>query len=304
MTVFDAIILGIVEGVTEYLPVSSTGHLILAASMLGLGKETGGANMASIKESLDQFEIIIQGGAILAVAGLYWKRLRTMAQGCVGVALPSRATTESRIGFGLLVKLVIAFMPAAIIGLAFRKTIKAYLFFPGPVVAALLVGGVAMVLLKSWNQKKIEQHYEPGDALARLTLKGALIIGMMQVLAMMPGTSRSLVTLLGGMLVGLPPVAAAEFAFLLGLPTLGAASLKESWDVFHGESTTFQQFVANLGGPLPIIVGLVTATISAAISVKWLVKWLGNHTLALFGWWRIVVAGSFCWAIYLGWIAR
>ncbi len=103
MTVFDAIILGIVEGVTEYLPVSSTGHLILAASMLGLGKETGGANMASIKESLDQFEIIIQGGAILAVAGLYWKRLRTMAQGCVGVAIPSRATTESRIGFGLLV---------------------------------------------------------------------------------------------------------------------------------------------------------------------------------------------------------
>ena len=93
MTVFDAIILGIVEGVTEYLPVSSTGHLILAASMLGLGKETGGANIASIKESLDGFEIIIQGGAILAVAGLYWKRLRTMAQGCVGVALPSRATT-------------------------------------------------------------------------------------------------------------------------------------------------------------------------------------------------------------------
>jgi len=304
MTVFDAIILGIVEGVTEYLPVSSTGHLILAASVLGLGKTDGGSNLAAIKESLDQFEIIIQGGAILAVAGLYWKRLRTMAQGCVGVALPSRATTESRIGFGLLVKIVIAFIPAAVIGLAFRKTIKTHLFFPGPVVAALLIGGVLMVLLKGWNQKKIEQHYEPGDALARLTLKGALIIGMMQVLAMMPGTSRSLVTLLGGMLVGLPPVAAAEFAFLLGLPTLGAASLYESLSVIKGGSESIHQFIAALGGPLPIIVGLVTATISAAISVKWLVKWLGNHTLALFGWWRIVVAGSFCWAIYLGWIAR
>ena len=304
MTVFDAIILGIVEGVTEYLPVSSTGHLILAASVLGLGNDAGGANMASIKESLNQFEIIIQGGAILAVAGLYWKRLRTMAQGCVGTALPQLATRESRIGFGLLVKLVIAFIPAAVVGLAFRKTIKAHLFFPGPVVAALLVGGVAMVLLKGWNQKKIEQYHEPGDALARLTLKGALLIGLMQVLALMPGTSRSLVTLLGGMLVGLPPVAAAEFAFLPGLPTLGAASLKESWDVFHGDSTTFQQFVANLGGPLPIIVGLVTATISAAISVKWLVKWLGNHTLSIFGWWRIVVAGSFAWAVYAGWIAR
>ncbi len=304
MTLFDAIILGIVEGVTEYLPVSSTGHLILAASMLGLGKTDGGSNLAAIKESLDQFEIIIQGGAILAVAGLYWKRLRTMAQGCVGVALPSRATTESRIGFGLLVKIVIAFIPAAVIGLAFRKTIKEHLFFPGPVVAALLVGGVAMVLLKSWNQKKIEQHYEPGDALARLTLKGALIIGMMQVLAMMPGTSRSLVTLLGGMLVGLPPVAAAEFAFLLGLPTLGAASLYESLSVIKGGSESIHQFITALGGPLPIIVGLVTATISAAISVKWLVKWLGNHTLALFGWWRIVVAGSFAWAVYAGWIAR
>ncbi len=304
MTLFDAIILGIVEGVTEYLPVSSTGHLILAASMLGLGKTDGGPNLAAIKESLDQFEIIIQCGAILAVAGLYWKRLRTMAQGCVGVALPSRATTESRIGFGLLVKIVIAFIPAAVIGLAFRNTIKEHLFFPGPVVAALLVGGVAMVLLKSWNQKKIEQHYEPGDALARLTLKGALIIGMMQVLAMMPGTSRSLVTLLGGMLVGLPPVAAAEFAFLLGLPTLGAASLYESLSVIKGGSESIHQFITALGGPLPIIVGLVTATISAAISVKWLVKWLGNHTLALFGWWRIVVAGSFAWAVYAGWIAR
>ena len=227
-----------------------------------------------------------------------------MAQGCVSTALPKLATRESKIGFGLLVKLVIAFMPAAVIGLAFRKTIKAHLFFPGPVVAALLVGGVAMVLLKGWNQKKIEQHYEPGDALARLTLKGALIIGMMQVLAMMPGTSRSLVTLLGGMLVGLPPVAAAEFAFLLGLPTLGAASLYESLSVIKGGSESIHQFIAALGGPLPIIVGLVTATISAAISIKWLVKWLGNHTLALFGWWRIVVAGSFCWAIYLGWIAR
>ena len=161
-----------------------------------------------------------------------------------------------------------------------------------------------MVLLKSWNQKKIEQHYEPGDALARLTLKGALIIGMMQILAMMPGTSRSLVTLLGGMLVGLPPVAAAEFAFLLGLPTLGAASLYESLSVIKGGSESIHQFITALGGPLPIIVGLVTATISAAISVKWLVKWLGNHTLALFGWWRIVVAGSFAWAVYAGWIAR
>lgn len=304
MTIFDAIILGIVEGVTEYLPVSSTGHLILAGSMLGLGKDEHGADMASIKESLDQFEIIIQGGAILAVAGLYWKRLRTMGQGCVGVARPRLATEESQVGFALLLKLVIAFMPAAVIGLIFRKTIKAHFFFPGPVVVALLVGGLAMVLLKSWNQKKIQQDYEPGDALARLTIKGALIIGMMQVLALMPGTSRSLVTLLGGMLVGLPPVAAAEFAFLLGLPTLGAASLYESLSVIKGGSESIQQFIAALGGPLPILVGLVTATVSAAISVKWLVKWLGSHTLAVFGWWRIVVAGSFAWAVYAGWIAR
>jgi undecaprenyl-diphosphatase len=304
MTIFDAFVLGLVEGITEYLPVSSTGHLILAASLLGLGHDHDGANMASIKQSLDQFEIIIQGGAILAVAGLYRKDLRRMFQGCVGFVRPQLATASSRSGFQLLLKLVTAFMPAAVIGLLCQKWIKAHLFFPVPVITALLLGGVLMLALKRWHQAKLAMHYAKGDPLSRLTFQGAAFIGLMQSLALVPGTSRSLVTMLGGMLVGLSPVGAAEFAFLLGLPTLGAASAYESLTVIKGGVPAIQQFAADLGGVWPILVGLVTATASAALSVRWLVHWLTRHTLVVFGWWRIVVAGCFALAIAAGWIAR
>ncbi|MCE9618745.1 MAG: undecaprenyl-diphosphate phosphatase [Planctomycetes bacterium] len=303
MTIFDAFILGIVEGFTEYLPVSSTGHLILAASLLGLGTGDGTKDMATIKAALDQFEIIIQGGAILAVAGIYWKRLKTMAHGCVGFVHPERATKESHAGFQLLLKLILAFIPAAVVGLTLQKTIKAHFFYPVPVIIALLIGGVLMVSLKGWHKKKLEKH-KRGDTISHLSFRGAAFIGLMQTLALMPGTSRSLVTLLGGMLMGLSPVAAAEFAFLLGLPTLSAAAVYETFSLFKDGTVGVTQFIGALGGPLPVLVGLATATLSAAISVKWLVKWLTHHTLAVFGWWRIAVAGCFTVAILAGWIAR
>jgi len=312
MNVLQAIVLGVVEGVTEYLPVSSTGHLILAAAAMGLGLQDGGTpNAKEINEAINRFEVIIQGGAILAVAFLYWPRVQSMLRGVGGVVVPSLRGESSRRGLNLFILLIVAFMPAAVIGLLAHKSIKAQLFSPLPVIGALLVGGVVMILLAPWHRRQLKRGSLGGgraggpshaDALLALSWRGALFIGCMQVLAMWPGTSRSMVTLLGGMFIGLPPVAAAEFAFLLGLPTLGAASMKDLVDGVRESGAS--KFMADLGGPLPVLAGFLTAMISAAISVKWLVTYLGRHTLELFGWWRIVVAGVFAWAIYLGWIAR
>lgn len=308
MNIWEAIVLGVVEGVTEYLPVSSTGHLILAAAAMGLGSPDGVASAAQLKESIDRFTIIIQGGAILAVSLLYWPRLQLMLRGVAGLALPAMRGDPSRRGRHLIVLLIAGFLPAAVTGVAAGKTIKAHLFGPLPVIAALLVGGITMVLLTPWHRKKLRSPGMPQggpshvDPLLALSWRGALLIGLAQCLALWPGTSRSMVTMITGMAIGLPPVAAAEFAFLLGLPTLGGASAKELSDALRESGWT--GFVTSLGGTGPVLAGLAAATVSAAISVKWLVHYLGRHTLELFGWWRVAVAGAFAWAIAMGWIAR
>ena len=304
MNIVQAIVLGVVEGITEYLPVSSTGHLILTAAAMGLGTEDGRAGSAmQVKEAIDRFTVIIQGGAILAVALLYWPRVRQMLRGLASLGSPGMRDQQARTGLHLLSLLVAGFLPAAVVGGLANKWIKSHLFAPIPVIGALIVGGLLMILLSTWHRRRL-QHGAPShaDALLGLTWKGALLIGLAQVLAMWPGTSRSMVTLLAGMGVGLSPVAAAEFAFLLGLPTLGAASAK---DLLEGvRESGLGGFMAALGGPAPVMVGFAVATLTAAASVKWLVHWLGRHTLELFGWWRIVVAGAFAWAIAMGWIAR
>ena len=297
MNITQAIVLGVVEGVTEYLPVSSTGHLILAAAALGLGD--GAATAAQLKEATDRFTIIIQGGAILAVAMLYWPRVRMMLR-------------MDRAGRHLLTLLVAGFLPAAVTGVLAGKAIKAHLFGPLPVIGALMVGGLAMVLLAPWHRRKLRKAAGGGDTLRggpshvdpllALSWRAALLIGLAQCLALWPGTSRSMVTMLAGMAIGLPPVAAAEFAFLLGLPTLGGASAKELLEAIR--ESGWHGFVDSLGGTGPVLAGLAAATVTAAISVKWLVHFLGRHTLELFGWWRIAVAGAFAWAIAMGWIAR
>jgi undecaprenyl-diphosphatase len=308
MNAWEAIVLGVVEGVTEYLPVSSTGHLILAAAAMGLGAPNGAATAAQLKESIDRFTIIIQGGAILAVALLYWPRVRQMLAGVGGIAVPALRGDQARRGRHLLVLLMTAFLPAALTGVLAGKTIKAHLFGPLPVIGALLVGGVAMLLLAPWHRRRLRGPSMPQggpshvDPLLALSWRGALLIGLAQCLALWPGTSRSMVTMIAGMAIGLPPVAAAEFAFLLGLPTLGGASLKELRDAL--QASGWEGFVASLGGTGPVLAGLTAATLSAAISVKWLVHFLGRNTLELFGWWRIAVAGAFAWAIAMGWIAR
>jgi undecaprenyl-diphosphatase len=308
MNLWQAVVLGVVEGVTEYLPVSSTGHLILAAAAMGLGTADGASTAAQLKEAIDRFTIIIQGGAILAVAMLYWPRVSLMLRGVGGLAMPSLAGEQARRGRHLLMLLATAFLPAAITGVAASKWIKAHLFGPLPVVGALLVGGIAMALLAPWHRRKLRGPALPQggpshvDALLALSWRGALFVGLAQCLAMWPGTSRSMVTMIAGMAIGLPPVAAAEFAFLLGLPTLGGASVKELLDAVR--ESGWDGFVTSLGGTGPVLAGFAAATASAAISVKWLVHFLGRNTLELFGWWRVVVAGAFGWAIALGWIAR
>ncbi|MEC8734955.1 MAG: undecaprenyl-diphosphate phosphatase, partial [Planctomycetota bacterium] len=268
--------LGIVEGVTEYLPVSSTGHLIITAWLLGLSEEW------RTKVAVDAFTIIIQGGAILAVLGLY----------------------RARVGLGLFRNLMVALLPAVVLGVLFEEAIEHYLFHPRPVILALFVGGVLLLVIGPWQRRIFKEQApgtEPGseaDAgtggarptgrryieIEQLRWWQALVIGLLQCVAMWPGTSRSMMTIVGGMFLGLRPRQAAEFSFLLGLPTLGGAcgyTLLKIW--LDGEST----FLQDLGGWVPLVVGLVVATCSAALAIHWLVAWLTNHGLSIFGWWRI-----------------
>jgi undecaprenyl-diphosphatase len=262
----DAAILGLVEGLTEYLPVSSTGHLILAGRALGL---TG--------DAVKDFDVVIQLGAVCAVLGLYRARVAQMARGLVGRDAQGRR---------LLLSLVVAFVPAAVTGFLFEKPLKERLFFPLPVAAALAVGGVVMIILDRTLRRRRERE---GHAIEGLTLRGALIIGLCQCLALWPGTSRSLVTILGGLAVGLTPVAAAEFSFLLALPTLGAATLYDL--AKHGS-----QLAAGVG-PLALVIGMVVAAVSAAFAVKGFVAWLVRHGLVPFGVYRIALAVAVFWIL-------
>ncbi len=267
MTLLDAAILGLVEGITEYLPVSSTGHLILTSALLGLDGS-----------GIDAFNIVIQGGAILAVLGLYRARVLGMAQGLIG---------RNPEGLRLLVRLLIAFAPAAILGPIVDDTIEATLFQPLPVLAALAIGGFIMLRLG-------KGHANPSDTdPANLPLRAALLIGLAQCIAMWPGTSRSMVTLAAGVALGLRPARAAEFSFLLGLPTLGGACVYKL--LKDGES------VLALGTP-SLVAGILAATVSAAFAVRWLVGFLTKRGLAPFGWYRLglTVVVATAWAS--GWV--
>lgn len=259
---WQAVVLGVVEGVTEYLPVSSTGHLILTASLLGLdGRDT--------KEALDAYLVVVQGGAILAVLWLYRERVAQIVRGLVG--------RDAR-GMRLARNVALAFIPSAVAGLLLNHVIKAALFSAWPVLAALAAGGVWMI----WLGRRDDGE---GDVTA-MSWRTALGIGLFQTLALWPGTSRSMVTIGGGMLLGLSAVAAAEFSFLLGLPTLGAACLHDLvGDLGHGGPSMFDQLGAG-----PVWLGFAVATVSAVLAVRWLVSFLTRHGLAPFGWYRIALS--------------
>ncbi len=269
MNLIDAILLGLVEGITEYRPVSSTGHLILTTWLLGLDRPP------EIKEATDTLNIVIQGGAILAVLGLYWSRVRQMFNGLIG---------RDPAGRHLLLAIIVAFIPAAVLGVLFDKVIEAALMGPLTVSIALAAGGILMVIVGRGPRRK--SMTDGPDDITEVPIKSALLIGLLQCIAMIPGTSRSMVTIVGGMLVGMRPKAAAEFSFLLGLPTLGGACV---WKLI-GNLTTAEQNLFQVLGVTEVLVAFVTATIASALAIAWLVNYLNRHGLAVFGWYRIVLA--------------
>ena len=275
---FQALILGIVEGLTEYLPVSSTGHLLLAQRLMGIPSSTAS----------DAFAISIQGGAILAVLGLYRGRVAQMLAGLAG---------RNATGRTLLFNLVAAFVPAAVIGLLLEKPIKKYLFGGDewglwPVVAAWLVGGLA-ILAVSFARRRRGASPSTGLDLEYLTIRMALIVGFAQCLAMWPGVSRSLITIVGGVLVGLSLPAAVELSFLLGVITLSAATAYDA--LKHGS-----EMLATYG-PIPLLIGFGAAWLSAVLAVKWMVGYLKSHGMEIFGWYRVLLAVAV--AAWLLWTA-
>lgn len=280
----DAIILGLVEGITEYLPISSTGHLILASTLLGLDKTP------AQKEAIDAFNVVIQGGAILAVLGLYRARVLQMIRGLLG---------RDALGLRLFINLVVAFLPAAVFGVLLESTIEEHLFSPIPVLSALAVGGLVMIFIGRWQRS----HFQNASGrsyidIDQMTWQRSLIVGLMQCVAMWPGTSRSMVTIVGGMLVGLRPKHAAEFSFLLGLPTLGGACCYKLLKNFTSDGPNMFETL----GVLPIVVGIAVATIAAVFAVKWLVAFLNKHGLALFGWYRLALCAVLGALIYTGFV--
>ncbi|MCW5769318.1 MAG: undecaprenyl-diphosphate phosphatase [Phycisphaeraceae bacterium] len=291
MTPLQAIILGLVEGITEYLPVSSTGHLILAAAFLKLDDP-------SVKSSVDAFNIVIQGGAILAVLGLYFPRVLSMLRGLVG---------KDRDGLRLSINIVIAFLPAAVLGVLLDDWISSKLFSPGPVIAALIVGGVYMIALDVWRKKKhppvAADAPQPGLDINDLTPAKALFIGVVQCIAMWPGTSRSMMTITAGVMAGLRPAKAAEFSFLLGLPTLGGACCYKLLKNLKNASDTGTPNLFEDLGWTPVILGILVAAISAAFAVKWLVGFLNKHGLTPFGIYRILL-GALLGALVLADIVK
>lgn len=279
MELWHAIVLGLVEGITEYLPVSSTGHLILAAGLMGLDDTPENA------QAVNAFNIVIQGGAILAVLGLYRQRVWQMLRGLVG---------RDPDGLRLAINILVAFLPAAALGLAFNELIERHLFNASVVLSALALGGLYMIAL----DKAIvapRRKVDAGMTIDQLRPHHALVIGLMQCIAMVPGTSRSMMTITGGVIVGLKPRDAAEFSFLLGLPTLGGACVYTLFKDVRGGSNMFEQL-----GVLNIVAGVLVSALAAALAVKWLVSFLNKHGLALFGYYRLALCGVMLAAVLAG----
>ena len=295
----DAIILGVIEGVTEYLPISSTGHLIVASRLLGLESETPlvgrdgqplwykkpspkhpHGEPLTLKLAADTYSVVIQFGAIAAVAVLYWSQVLAMLRGLIG---------RDPAGRQLLVNVLIAFVPAAVLGFLLHDWIDANLFSPGAVIVALIAGAILMFFAEAWRRK--HARAAGGQNVNDLSPRCAVGIGALQCLALWPGTSRSMTTIVGGYFAGLDPRRAAEFSFILGFVTLSAATLYKS---YKSGAAMIQVF----GWP-HVLLGCVVATVVAVVCVRFLVRWLTRHGLGIFGWYRIALALVLAAVFYL-----
>lgn len=287
MTWWEAVILGIVEGLTEYLPVSSTGHLLVVQDLLGIGTEDAESWAAA-----NAYAICIQAGAIVAVLGLYWHRVRQGFSGMFGLVGIGQGDDA---GKRLFINLIVAFMPAAVVGLIADDWIEANLFNAWTIVAAWFVGGVAILGVAFWKRGKSGDEHK-GTDLDALSWQMAMTIGFIQCLAMMPGTSRSLVTIVGGVLVGMHIAAAVEFSFLLGVVTLLAATVYKAIDKttvnIDGNDQEMMMFIAMNAkyGIVNMLIGVIAAWVSAVIAVKWMVAYLKKHGMRVFGVYRIGIA--------------
>jgi undecaprenyl-diphosphatase len=260
LSIPHALLLGIVEGITEFLPVSSTGHLLVVGELIGFG--TGKASVAA-----DTYSIAIQFGAILAVLFLYRARVWSLVRGLVGADADGRA---------FLIRLFVAFLPAAFIGVIAGDAMKSALFGPIPVTIAWLIGGIVLLTWKPTTGSL---------TLKEMPIRAAFIIGCAQSLALWPGVSRSLVTLIAALAVGLSMSAAIEFSFLLGLLTLSSAT---ALDLAKHGNELVDQF-----GILTPTIGLICAFVTAIIAVKWMVGYLASNSLRVFGWYRLAI-GAVC----------
>ncbi|PWB34174.1 undecaprenyl-diphosphatase [Pseudomonas sp. SDI] len=265
-TAMQAVILGIVEGLTEFLPISSTGHQIIVADLINFGGERAMA-----------FNIIIQLGAILAVV---WEFRRKIIDVVLG--LPSQAKDQR-----FTANLLIAFMPAVVLGVLFADLIHAYLFNPITVAAALVVGGLIML----WAERRT--HVVRAEEVDDMRWSDALKIGLVQCLAMIPGTSRSGSTIIGGLLFGLSRKAATEFSFFLAMPTMVGAAVYSGYKYRE----LFQP------GDFPVFaIGFVVSFIFAMIAVRGLLKFIANHSYAVFAWYRIVFGLIILATWQFGWV--
>ena len=268
--VIKAIIMGLVEGFTEFLPISSTGHLILAGSLLDF---TG--------EKVKVFEIVIQAGAIFAVMWEYRARIATVLGG-----LTSDPKQQK-----FVVNLLVAFLPAAVLGLLFSKMIKAHLFAPVPVALAFIVGG--FIILWVENRNKERKDAVRVESVDDMTITDAFKIGCAQAFALIPGTSRSGATIIGGMLFGLSRKASTEFSFFLAIPTLLAATV---YSIYKERALLSMTDVPLFG------IGSVAAFISAFLCVRWLLRYISSHDFTVFAWYRIVFGIVVIASAHYGWV--
>lgn len=266
-----AAVMGVVEGLTEFLPISSTGHLILAGALLGFDDEKAKV-----------FDIAIQTGAILAVIIVYWQKIRATL-----VDLPTQRQAQQ---FSLNV--LIAFLPAVVLGLIFGKAIKAHLFTPAVVASTFILGGFVILWAEKRSPSTVRVH-----GVEEMTWKDALKVGLVQCLAMIPGTSRSGATIIGGMLLGLSRRAATDFSFYLAIPTLIGA----------GAYSLYKERTLLTVADLPVFtIGLIFSFISAWMCVRWLLRYISTHSFTAFAWYRIafgIVVLATAWSGLVKWVA-